>query len=120
RASQDLAAAGFEQARIEKYIATMRELSPEEVADPKQLQEHSNLIAARLALKPNGDCVKLAPDQQYTCLTQTGGQSLLDDGHGQTIVDALTSGASAGLIGTASTTQLAGGGVYSAYVELGG
>ena len=116
RASQDLAAAGFEQARIEKYIASMRELTPEQAADPKQLQDHSNLIAATLALKPNGDCTKLAPDQQYTCLTQSGGQSLLDDGHGQTIVDALTGGASAGLIGTVSTTQLAGGGLYSAYV----
>ena len=92
------------------------ELSPEQEADPKQLQEHSNLIAATLALKPNGDCVKLPPDQQYTCLTQTGGQTLLDDGHGQSIVDALTGSASAGLIGTASTTQLAGGGLYSAYV----
>lgn len=116
RASQDLASAGFEQARIEKYISSMKELTPEQAADPKQLQEHSNLIAATLALKPNGDCVKLPPDQQYTCLTQTGGQTLLDDGHGQTIVDALTSNTSAGLIATASTTQLAGGGVYSAYV----
>jgi len=116
RASQDLAAAGFEQARIEKYIASMRELSPAEAADPKQLQEHSNLIAATLALKPNGDCVKLPPDQQYTCLTQSGGQTLLDDGHGESIVDALTGGASQGLIGTVSSTQLAGGGLYSAYV----
>jgi hypothetical protein len=116
RASQDLAAAGFEQARIEKYIASMHELPPEQAADPKQLQEHSNLIAATLALKTNGDCIKLAPDQQYTCLTQSGGQTLLDDGHGQTIVDALTGGASAGLISTASSTQLAGGGLYSAYV----
>ena len=116
RASQDLAAAGFEQSRIEKYIASMRELSPAEDADPKQLQEHSKLIADTLALRPNGDCIKLAPDQQYTCLTQSGGQSLLDDGHGQTIVDALTGGASAGLISTASSTSLAGGGLYSAYV----
>jgi hypothetical protein len=116
RASQDLAAAGFEQARIEKYISSMRELSPAEVADPKQLQKHSKLIAATLALKPNSDCVNLAPDQQYTCLTQSGNQTLLDDGHGQSIIDALTGGASAGLISTASTTQLAGAGVYSAYV----
>src|ERR1039457_4487151 len=33
RASQDLAAAGFEQARIEKYLASMRELTPEQEAD---------------------------------------------------------------------------------------
>ncbi len=116
RASQDLAAAGFEQARIEKYIASMRELSPLEASDPKQLQQHSNVIATTLALKPNGDCVKLPPDQQYTCLTQSGTQNLLDDGHGETIVDALTGGATAGLIGTASSTSLAGGGAYSAYV----
>jgi hypothetical protein len=116
RASQDLAAAGFEQARIEKYIASMKQLTPAEAADPKQLQEHSNFLAATLALKPNGDCVKLPADQQYTCLTQSGNQNLLDDGHGQSIVDALTSGTSAGLIGTVSTTQLAGGGAYSAYV----
>jgi hypothetical protein len=116
RASQDLAAAGFEQGRIEKYIESMKQLTPEEAADPKQLQDHSNLIAARLALKPNADCMKLPPDQQYTCLTQTGGQTLLDDGHGQTIVDALTGNTSQGLISTASYTQLAGGGLYSAYV----
>src|SRR6266702_592397 len=116
RASQDLAAAGFEQARIEKYIASMHQLTPEDAADPKQLQEHSSLIAATLALKPNADCTRLQRDQQYTCFTQTGSQTLLDDGHGQTIVDALTGGASAGLIGTASSTQLAGGGLYSAYV----
>lgn len=116
RASQDLAAAGFEQARIEKYIASMRELSPVEAADPKQLQEHSNLIAATLALRPNTECVKLPPDQQYTCLTQSGGQSLLDDGHGQSVIDALTGGTTAGLIGTVSSTQMAGGGLYSAYV----
>src|ERR1035441_4903369 len=72
RASQGLAAAGFEQARIEKYISSMHELSPEQDADPKQLQEHSNLIAATLALKPNDACTKLPPDQQYTCFTQTG------------------------------------------------
>ena len=116
RASQDLAAAGFEQARIEKYIDSMRRLSPTQEDDPKQLQEHSNLIAATLALQPNANCVKLPPDQQYTCLTQTGTQSLLDDGHGQSIVDALTGGEGAGLIGTASATQLAGSGIYSAYV----
>src|SRR5579863_5652430 len=116
RASQDLAAAGFEQARIEKYIDSMGRLSPAEESDPKQLQEHSNLIAATLALKPNADCVKLPPDQQYTCLTQSGSQTLLDDGHGQSIIAALTGGESAGLIGAASTTQLAGSGLYSAYV----
>ena len=113
RASQDLAEAGFEQARIEKYLASMRQVSP---PDAKALQDHSSLLARTLNLRPNEDCFKRAVDLQYTCLTQSGNQTLLDDGHGQTIVAAITSGASSDLIAAASYTSLAGGGVYSAYV----
>jgi hypothetical protein len=116
RASQDLDLAGFEQARIEKYIASMRQVPIAETTDPKTLQEHSTLIASTLALKPNAECMKLSPDQQYTCLTQSGGQTLLDDGHGQSIVDALSNGPGSDFINQASYTQLAGAGVYSAYV----
>ena len=90
RASQDLTLAGFEQARIERYIAAMAQVPSAETLDPKALQADSNRIAGTLALKPNPDCFKQPPDQQYTCLTQTGGQTLLDDGHGQTIVAALS------------------------------
>ena len=116
RASQDLNAAGFEQGRIEKYIDSMKQILPEQAAEPKQLLDYSNHLATTLALKPNADCMKLPPDQQYTCLTQTGNQMLLDDGHGQTVVDALTGNNGAGLISQASYTQLAGAGLYSAYV----
>ncbi len=113
RASQDLAEAGFEQARIEKYLAEIKQVPPE---DTGSLEKHSDLLARTLNLKPNADCFKKPVDQQYGCLTQSGSQSLLDDGHGQTIVNSLTSGASSDLISAASTTQLAGGGAYSAYV----
>jgi len=113
RASQDLAEAGFEQARIEKYLAEMQQVPPD---DPKALAQHSDLLARTLNLKPNADCFKKPVDQQYNCLTQTGTQSLLDDGHGQSVVTSLTSGASSDLISAASTTGIAGGGVYSAYV----
>src|SRR5277367_4736751 len=106
RASQDLNLAGFEQARIEKYLDSMRLVPSAEMSDPKQLLARSNLIAGTLALKPNPDCMKQPPDQQYNCLTQTGTQTLLDDGHGRSVVDALTSGSSADLIATASSTQL--------------
>ena len=113
RASQDLAEAGFEQARIDKYLAAMKLVPP---GDPKALQEHSDLLARTLNLKPNPDCFKKPLDLQYTCLTQTGSQTLLDDGHGQSMLATLSGGDSANLIGTASATQLAGGGTYSAYV----
>jgi hypothetical protein len=113
RASQDLAEAGFEQARIEKYLADMRQVPP---SDPKALAEHSNLIARTLNLKPNEDCFHRQIDLQYTCLTQSGNQTLLNDGHGETIVSSLSSGENGNFIRAASYTPLGGGGSYSAYV----
>jgi hypothetical protein len=112
RASQDLIEAGFEQARIEKYIASIRRVPP---SDPEALQKHSELLARTLALKPNTDCFKRPVDTQFTCLTQTGTQVVLDDGHGQTISEALN-GPTSDLIAQGSYTQAAGGGAYSAYV----
>jgi hypothetical protein len=113
RASQDLAEAGFEQARIEKYLSDIRRVPP---SDAAQLQKHSDLLARTLALKPNEDCFKRPIDTQFTCLTQTGSQSLLDDGHGNSIVTALSTGPGSDFIAAASYTQLGGGGLYSAYV----
>ncbi|GAC1358837.1 MAG: hypothetical protein NVSMB3_06050 [Acidobacteriaceae bacterium] len=113
RASQDLAEAGFEQARIEKYVAQIRLVAP---SDPKALAEHSTLLARTLNLRPNDECFRRPADTQYTCLTQSGSQTLLDDGHGQTVVASLTSGANTDFINAASATSLAGGGTYSAYV----
>lgn len=113
RASQDLAEAGFEQARIEKYLESMKRVPP---GDAAAIAEHSNLLARTLNLRPNPDCFKRPLDQQYTCLTQTGSQALLDDGHAQTIVAAISTGPGSDFINQASTTKLAMGGNYSAYV----
>lgn len=113
RASQDLAEAGFEQARIERYVADMRRVSP---SDTAELQKRSDLLARVLALKPNPDCFKRPVDQQFACLTQTGSQLLLDDGHGQSVATAISNGSSSDLINQASYTRLAGAGDYSAYV----
>lgn len=113
RASQDLAEAGFEQSRIERYLADIRRAPP---GDAAELQKHSDLLARTLALKPNGDCFKQPVDTQFTCLTQTGSQTLLDDGHGNSIAAALSSGPNSDFIAAASYTSLGGGGLYSAYV----
>jgi hypothetical protein len=113
RASQDLLEAGFEQARIEIYLANIRRVPPD---DAKALAEHSDLLARTLNLKPNSDCFKKPIDAQATCLTQAGNQSLLDDGHGQTVAEALTNGSGSDLINQASYTQMMGAGLYSAYV----
>jgi hypothetical protein len=112
RASQDLNEAGFEEARIEKYIASIRRVPP---SDSAELIKHSDLLARTLALKPNDACFNQPVDMQFTCLTQTGSQIVLDDGHGQTMTDALN-GPTSDLISQASYTEAAGGGAYSAYV----
>ena len=113
RASQDLLEAGFEQARIETYLANMRRVPPD---DSKALAEHSDLLSRTLNLKPNGDCFKKPVDAQATCLTQAGTQTLLDDGHGTTVAAALANGPGSDLINQASYTSMAGAGLYSAYV----
>ncbi len=113
RASQDLSEAGFEQARIETYLANMRRVPPD---DTKALAEHSDFLSRTLNLKPNGDCFKKPVDVQATCLTQAGTQTLLDDGHGTTVAAVLTNGPGSDLINQASYTSMAGAGLYSAYV----
>ena len=113
RASQDLAEAGFEQSRIEKYLADIRRVP---AADANALQKHSDLLARTLALKPNEACFQQPVDMQFTCLAQSGSQSLLDDGHGQSVASSLANGPNSDLIAAASYTGIAGGGLYSAYV----
>lgn len=113
RAAQDLVLAGYEQERIEKYLVSIRRVPPTEAGE---LQKHSDLLARTLNLKPNADCFKQPVDTQFTCLTQAGAQTLLDDGHGQSMLATLSNGPSSDLINAASYTSVAGGGVYSAYV----
>ena len=113
RADVDLNEASFEQQRIERYLEGMKTVPQ---GDQKAIQEHSAKLAATLALKPNADCFKQPVDQQVVCLTQSSAPVLLDDGHGQTVAEALATGPSSDFINAASYTQPAGGGLYSAYV----
>jgi hypothetical protein len=113
RANADLNQASFEQQRIERYLAAMKTVDQK---DSKAIQDHSAKLAVTLALKPNADCFKQPVDQQVTCLTQSSAPILLDDGHGQTIAAALSTGASSDFINAAAVTPMAGAGLYSAYV----
>jgi hypothetical protein len=113
RADSDLNEASFEQQRIERYLAAMKTVPQD---DQKAIQEHSTKLAATLALKPNADCFKQPVDQQVICLTQSSAPVLLDDGHGQSIAEAISTGPSSDFINAASYTQPVGAGLYSAYV----
>jgi hypothetical protein len=113
RADADLNEASFEQLRIQRYLAAMKQLDSK---DPKVIADRSAKLAATLALKPNPDCFKQPVEQQVSCLTQARAPVLLNDGHGMTVAEALSTGPSADLANTAAYTQPVGAGLYSAYV----
>src|ERR1700682_198353 len=113
RASQDLNQASLDRSRLDQYMEQVRESAG---MDAKELHDRSVLLARTLNIKLEMQCFDKPIEQQPTCLMQNSDQKVLDDGHSQSMVAALTSGPSTDLIGAVSTTSLAGGGSYSPYV----
>ena len=113
RASQDLNQASLDRSRLDKYLSAVRDMSGEKAS---VLHDRSVLLARSLSIKVDNDCFQKPREQQESCLTQNTDQLVLDDGHSQSMVAALTSGSGPDLIGQLSTTRLAGGGAYSPYV----
>jgi hypothetical protein len=113
RASQDLNQAGLYRSRLEKYLSVVKETSD---ADPRALHDVSVKMAKTLGIRIDQQCFDRPAEQQASCLTQNTDRLVLDDGHSQSVVSALTNGPSADLVGAISTTPVAGGGFYSAYV----
>jgi hypothetical protein len=113
RASQDLNQASLDRSRLDKYLSVVKEMSGDE---DSVLHDRSVLLARSLNIKLDNDCFYKPRQQQETCLTQNTDQLVLDDGHSQSMVAALTSGSGPDLVGQLSTTRLAGGGAYSPYV----
>jgi hypothetical protein len=113
RASQDLNQASLDRSRLEKYLADVKAISD---ADPKALREHSVLMARTLGIRLEQQCFDKPVEEQSSCLTRNTDSLVLDDGHSQSIVQALASGPNTDLIGAVSATPMAGGGFYSAYV----
>jgi len=113
RASQDLNQAGLYRSRLEKYLNVIKETSD---SDPKELHTRSEKMAKTLGIRLDPGCFDRPVEQQASCLTQNTDRLVLDDGHSQSVVSALTTGPSSDLIGAISTTPMAGGGFYSAYI----
>src|ERR1700676_5034482 len=113
RASQDLNQASLDRTRADRYLDDIKISSD---SDPKALHDQSVLLARTLRIKIDQQCFDKPPEQQPTCLTQDTDQLVLDDGHTQSMVAALTSGPTSDLMGALSSTPLAGGGFYSPYV----
>ena len=108
--------ASFEQSRIERYVQALQMVQPN---SPAELLDHSRKLAATLNLKPDDECFKRPAAEQVACLRQTGVSLLLDDGHGQSLTQTITTGDTSNLIGAMQGTPVVantGAAAYSAYV----
>jgi hypothetical protein len=113
RAAQDLQAASWERMRLENYLSDVRITSQ---TDPKALKTRTEMAARSLGIKINEDCFLKPENQQATCLSQNSEGMVLDDANAQSLVNQLANGGTLDLVNQLSYTNMAGGGVYSAYV----
>jgi hypothetical protein len=113
RATQDLEQASLDRTRLDKYLEEIRETA---ISDPSALKKRSTLLAQTLQIKVDDDCFKKPLEQQSACLTQNSDQLVIDDAHNQSLVAAITSGASSDLITALGSSPAARGGYYSPYV----
>lgn len=113
RASQDLNQAALDRSRLDKYLAAVRAINQ---TDPEKLKTVSPLLARSLDIKLDPDCLQKDMDEIAPCLTQQQNNLILNDGHSESIVGALTSGPTADLAMQASYTPQANYGYYGSYV----
>jgi hypothetical protein len=113
RAGQDLDQASLDRQRLDTYLNAIRKTSE---TDPSKVKDVSALLARSLNIRLDDDCFKKPVDEQAACLTQKGGDLVLNDGHSQSVVGALTAGAPSDLVGQMSFAPQASFGYFSPYV----
>ena len=97
RATQDLNQASLDRTRSDRYLDNIKASAS---LDPQALHDRSVLLARTLGIKLDQQCFDRPAEQQSACLTQNSDQLVLDDGHTQSMVAALTSGPSHGFDGS--------------------
>ena len=113
RTSQDLKQAALDHARLDAYLAAVRRIGE---VDPSQLKDAAPLLARSLAIKVDEACLGKIPVLQAPCLAQGGESLILDDGHGATLAQALTSGPASDLAMEASSTPQLRSGYYGPFI----
>ncbi len=113
RASQDLNQASLDRARLDAYLAVVRQLN---ASDPQKLKAGVPVLARSLAMKVDKECFDRMTEQQAPCLVKDQDALVLNDGHSASIVDMLTSGPSADLAMSLSYAPQANYGYSSPYV----
>jgi len=113
RASQDLNQAMLDRSRLDTYLGAVSAINAN---DPSKLNDAAPLLARSLGMKIDDKCLDRMPDLQASCLTQGQEAMILNDGHSESIVEALTAGPGGDLAMQLSFTPQANYGFYSPYV----
>ncbi len=113
RTSQDLNQAALDHARLEAYLAAVRQVGD---ADPSQLRESVPLLSRSLAIKVDEACLQKIPVLQAPCLAQGRESLILDDGRGASLAQTLTSGPASDLAMEASNTPQLKSGYYGPFI----
>jgi hypothetical protein len=113
RTSQDLMQAALDHSRLDAYLAGVRRIGE---VNPAQLKEAAPLLARSLAIKVDEACLGKIPVLQAPCLAQGRESLILDDGHGATLAQALTSGPASDLAMEASNTPQLKSGYYGPFI----
>ncbi|MGB6603692.1 MAG: hypothetical protein WBE65_05305 [Steroidobacteraceae bacterium] len=113
RTSQDLNQATLDRARLERYLAAVRQLDQ---TDPARLKEAAPLLARSFAMKLDESCLQRIPELQAACVTQGRESLIMDDGHSVSLTQALTSGPAGDLAMEASNTAQLRYGYYGPYI----
>ncbi|MFC4314528.1 hypothetical protein ACFPN2_36010 [Steroidobacter flavus] len=114
RSTQDLNQATLDRSRLERYLASIRDLN---AANPAVLKDTTPLLARSLGIKVDEKCLDRLPQLQAPCLMQGQETLILNDGHSMSIVEALTTGPASDLVMAASSTPQANYGYYSPYLS---
>jgi len=103
----------LDRSRLDTYLAAVREIN---ATDPAKLKDAAPLLARSLGMKIDDKCLDRTPELQATCLMQGQEALILNDGHSQSIVEALTAGPAGDLAMQLSYTPQASYGFYSPYI----
>jgi hypothetical protein len=113
RTSQDLNQATLDRSRLETYLTAIRNLGD---TDPSRLKEAAPLLARSLAIKVDEKCLGKIEVLQASCLAQGRESLIMDDGHGASIAQQLTSGPASDLAMEASNTPQLKSGYYGPFI----
>jgi hypothetical protein len=113
RTSQDLNQATLDRSRLESYLSGIRNLAD---TDPARLKEVAPLLARSLAIKVDEKCLDKMAAAQASCLTQGRETLILNDGHSESLAQALTTGPASDLAMDASNTAQLKSGYYGPYI----